>query len=89
MREEEKAYFTEKAEKNMLIPLLGPSVDDEIKADRIDFKQSKNKMIKKEDKQMSERDKLKEKMKRLNPNIRNQLQQQIKVMNKPTTSFRK
>ena len=60
-----------------------------MKAECVDFKQAKNKLIKKEDRKLSERDKLKEKMKRLNPNIRNQLQQQIKIMNKPTTSFKK
>jgi hypothetical protein len=42
-------------------------------------------MIKKEDK-LSEREKLKEKMRKMAPKFRNQLRQEIKVMNKPTTS---
>lgn len=46
-------------------------------------------MIKKEDKIMSERDKLKEKMKKLNPHFRNHLQQQIREMNKPVTAINK
>ena len=60
-----------------------------VKADSVDFKQAKKKQIKKEDKELSARDKLKEKMKKLNSNVRNQLQEQIRIMNKPSTSFKK
>lgn len=38
---------------------------------------------------MTERDKLKEKMKKLNPHFRNQLQQQIREMNKPVSAISK
>ena len=56
LRDDEKAYFKEKAEKNMQIPLLPETLADNLKADSVVFKK---KQIKKEDKVVSERDKLK------------------------------
>ena len=62
-------------------------MEDSIKADAISFRMDKYKGIKKEEKKLSERDKLKEKMKRMNPQFSNQLRAEIKHMNKPTSSI--
>ena len=85
MREEEQAYFAEKAEKNLGIPLLPASKEDLFKADMVEFKNDKTRQIKKEAK-LSEREKLKEKMRRMDPQFRSQLRQEIKTMNKPKCS---
>ena len=43
----EKAYFKEKSEKNLSIPLFPEIIEDRIIAEGIDFKQDKKKQIKK------------------------------------------
>lgn len=95
LRLKEQAYFREKAEKNLMIPLLPPSGEDAVKAERVHFKQDRKKMIKKmikkeeEETGSSERNRLKEKMRKMTPKFRRNLQCQIKEMNKPTTAFSK
>jgi coiled-coil domain-containing protein 130 len=85
MREEEQAYFQEKRERNLSIPLLAATEEDVVIAEGVEFRQ-KGKMIKKEEKVTSEREKLKEKMRKMAPQFRNKLRQEIKIMNKPTSS---
>ncbi len=53
MREDEKAYFNQKMAKNLSIPLLPQSIEDEIKAEEIEFKKDKTKGIKKQHKVMT------------------------------------
>lgn len=45
-------------------------------------------MIKKDEKVLSQRDRLKLKMKKMNPLFRENLRQEIKTFNKPTTSLK-
>ena len=54
-------------------------------AQKIKFRSDKTKHIKK-DQKLSERDKLKEKMKKMKPDFRNMLRTEIKTLNKPSTS---
>jgi hypothetical protein len=53
----------------MFIPLLSGEKEDEEEAEKVDYKSEKLKLIKKEEKPISDREKLKEKMKKLNPNF--------------------
>jgi hypothetical protein len=86
LREEEKEYFDEKRAKNLSIPLLPACIEDELMANQVEFKQEKTRHIKKEDKPITEREKLKDKMRKMNPSFRNKLRQEIKLMNRPTSS---
>lgn len=69
----------------MVVPLLPMEQEDQMAAEKINFRSDKVKHIKKDEK-MSERDRLKEKMKRMKPDFRNMLRTQIKTMNKPSSS---
>ncbi len=57
----------------MFIPLLSGRKEDEEEAEHVEYKKEKLKLIKKEEKPLSEREKLKEKMKKLNPNFQQML----------------
>jgi len=54
---------------------LPATIEDSVKAEAVEFKQEKRKLIKKEEKHMTEREKLKLKMSKMNPHFREQLRQ--------------
>ena len=56
--------------KNLSIPLLPAIVEDLVQAEAVEFKQDKRRLIIKQEKPLTERDRLKEKMKKMNRNFR-------------------
>ena len=54
--------------KNLSIPLLPAIVEDLVEAEAVEFKQDKRRLIIKQEKRLTERERLKEKMKKMNKN---------------------